>query len=30
LKAGATKAELLKGMEGHIIGQTQLMGMYRR
>jgi Raf kinase inhibitor-like YbhB/YbcL family protein len=30
LKAGATKAEVLKAMEGHIIGQTQLMGTYRR
>ena len=30
LKAGATKAEVVKAMEGHIIGQTQLMGTYRR
>jgi Raf kinase inhibitor-like YbhB/YbcL family protein len=30
LKAGATKAEVLKAMEGHIIGQTQLMGTYSR
>ena len=30
LKAGATKAELLKAMEGHTVGQTQLMGTYRR
>src|SRR5712692_689410 len=30
LKAGATKAELLKAMEGHIIAQTQLMGTYKR
>jgi Raf kinase inhibitor-like YbhB/YbcL family protein len=30
LKAGATKAEVLKAMEGHIVGQTQLMGTYRR
>jgi Raf kinase inhibitor-like YbhB/YbcL family protein len=30
LKAGATKAEVLKAMEGHIIGQTQLMGTYHR
>ena len=30
LKAGATKDELLKAMEGHIEGQAQLMGTYRR
>lgn len=30
LKAGATKAELLKAMEGHIVLQGQLMGMYKR
>jgi len=30
LKAGATKAELEKAMEGHIVGQAQLMGTYRR
>ena len=30
LKAGATKAEVLKAMDGHIIGQTQLMGTYKR
>jgi Raf kinase inhibitor-like YbhB/YbcL family protein len=30
LKAGATKSELLKAMEGHIAGQTQLMGTYHR
>jgi Raf kinase inhibitor-like YbhB/YbcL family protein len=30
LKAGATKDELLKAMEGHIVGQAQLMGTYRR
>ncbi len=30
LKAGATKADLLKAMEGHTLGQTQLMGTYRR
>ena len=30
LKAGATKAELLKAMEGHIMLQGQLMGTYRR
>jgi Raf kinase inhibitor-like YbhB/YbcL family protein len=30
LKAGATKDELLKAMEGHIVGQAQLMGTYKR
>ncbi len=30
LPAGATKAELLKAMEGHILAQGQLMGKYRR
>jgi hypothetical protein len=30
LKAGATKAELLKAMEGHIVLQGQLMGTYKR
>ncbi len=30
LKAGATKAELEKAMEGHIVLQGQLMGLYRR
>jgi|ERR1700686_1953796 len=30
LKAGATKAELLKAMEGHIVLQGQLIGTYRR
>ena len=30
LKPGATKAELLKAMEGHIVGQAQLMGTYSR
>ena len=30
LKAGATKAELLKAMEGHIVAQAQLMGTYQR
>ncbi len=29
LKAGATKAELIKAMEGHIVLQGQLMGTYR-
>jgi Raf kinase inhibitor-like YbhB/YbcL family protein len=30
LKPGATKAQLLKAMEGHILGQGQLMGTYQR
>jgi Raf kinase inhibitor-like YbhB/YbcL family protein len=30
LKEGATKADLLKAMEGHILGQGQLMGRYSR
>jgi Raf kinase inhibitor-like YbhB/YbcL family protein len=30
LKAGATKAEVLKAMEGHTLAQTQLMGTYHR
>jgi Raf kinase inhibitor-like YbhB/YbcL family protein len=30
LPAGATKAELMKAMEGHIVLQGQLMGTYRR
>jgi hypothetical protein len=30
LPAGATKAELIKAMEGHILAQGQLMGKYRR
>ena len=30
LKAGATKAELVKAMEGHILLQGQLMGTYKR
>jgi hypothetical protein len=30
LKAGATKAEMMKAMEGHIVVQGQLMGTYRR
>ena len=30
LKAGATRAELMKAMEGHIVVQGQLMGTYRR
>jgi Raf kinase inhibitor-like YbhB/YbcL family protein len=30
LSPGATKKQVLKAMENHIIGQTQLMGKYRR
>jgi Raf kinase inhibitor-like YbhB/YbcL family protein len=30
LPAGETKAKLLEAMEGHILGQGQIMGKYRR
>jgi Raf kinase inhibitor-like YbhB/YbcL family protein len=30
LKGGCTKAELLKAMRGHVIGEAQLMGRYSR
>jgi Raf kinase inhibitor-like YbhB/YbcL family protein len=30
LKPGATKGDLVKAMEGHIVGQTQLMGRYSK
>ncbi|MFN2576701.1 MAG: YbhB/YbcL family Raf kinase inhibitor-like protein [Pyrinomonadaceae bacterium] len=30
LKPGATKAELEKAMESHVVGQGQLMGTYRK
>lgn len=30
LKAGATKAELLRAMEGHILAQAELVGRYQR
>lgn len=30
LQAGARKRDLLKAMEGHIVGQGQLMGKYKR
>jgi Raf kinase inhibitor-like YbhB/YbcL family protein len=30
LKAGCTKAELLKAMEGHILSEGQLLGRYHR
>jgi Raf kinase inhibitor-like YbhB/YbcL family protein len=30
LKPGATKAQLLKAMESHVLAQGQLMGTYQR
>jgi hypothetical protein len=30
LKAGATKADLLQALEGHILDESKLMGKYRR
>ncbi len=30
LQAGATKADLIRAMEGHVVGQGQLMGTYER
>ncbi len=30
LPSGATKKDVLKGMEGHILAQAELMGTYRR
>jgi hypothetical protein len=30
LKAGATKPDLEKAMQGHVFGQAQLMGMFGR
>ena len=30
LEAGATKSELLRAMEGHILAEAQLMGRYER
>ena len=30
LDAGATKAQLLKAMEGHVLAEGQLMGRYKR
>lgn len=29
-EAGATKEQLLRAMEGHVLGQTELMGKYTR
>lgn len=30
LESGATKPQLLKAMEGHVLGEGQLMGKYKR
>ena len=30
LKAGASKDELLKAMEGHVLAEAELMGTYSR
>lgn len=30
LEAGATKAQLLEAMKGHVLGEGQLMGKYKR
>jgi Raf kinase inhibitor-like YbhB/YbcL family protein len=30
LQEGASKEEVLKAMQGHVIGQTQLMGTYKK
>jgi len=30
LQAGATKADVEKAMEGHVIGNTELVGLYQR
>ncbi len=30
LESGATKAQLLKAMEGHILGEGEVMGRYKR
>jgi hypothetical protein len=30
LSARKTKAELLKAIEGHVLGQAELMGRYKR
>jgi len=29
LEAGATKDQVLQTMEGHILGQTRLIGLYQ-
>ena len=30
LKPGATKSELLKAMDGHVLAEAQLIGLYKR
>ena len=30
LQAGATKADVEKAMEGHVVGKTELVGLYQR
>jgi hypothetical protein len=30
LQAGATKADVEKAMEGHVIGKTEVVGLYQR
>ena len=30
LSAGATKEEVMQAMQGHILGETELMGRYKR
>ncbi len=30
LRAGATKGEVLKAIKGHVLGEAQLIGLYRR
>jgi phosphatidylethanolamine-binding protein (PEBP) family uncharacterized protein len=30
LKSGATKAQLLEAMKGHVLAEAQLMGKYKR
>jgi Raf kinase inhibitor-like YbhB/YbcL family protein len=30
LQAGATKADVEKAMEGHVIGKAELVGLYQR
>jgi Raf kinase inhibitor-like YbhB/YbcL family protein len=30
LQAGATKADVEKAMEGHVVGKTELVGVYQR
>ena len=30
LQAGATKADVEKAMEGHVVGKTELVALYQR